>query len=350
MLSAIIIGGSGYTGAELLRLLASHPDVEICAVTSRQYAGTKVTTVYPSLSGYYDSLTYCDPDEISPESIPNVKAGVVFSALPHGVSQASVLPFIEAGVKVIDLSADFRLNNVEVYEKWYCGHTASEYLSKAVYGLPELYRESIKGATLVANPGCFPTGAILALAPIMNCLYDVSKPVVIDSKSGVTGAGRKAAVETSFVELNEGFKAYKVGSHRHTPEISQELSALAGSEVSVTFTPHLLPVSRGILTTAYVWLKEPVTASTIHTLYKDTYTSEPFVRLLEYGLFPDIADVRGSNYCDIGIYYDENDHKLIIVSVIDNLVKGASGAAVQNMNLLFGLDETTALTTPPISI
>ena len=345
MFNAIIIGGSGYTGAELLRLLALHPDVEVSAVTSRQYAGTKVTSVYPELSGYYDSLTYTDPKDIS-----NIKADVVFSALPHGVSQASVLPFIEAGVKVIDLSADFRLKDVEVYEKWYCEHTAPGYLSKAVYGLPELYRESIKGASLIANPGCFPTGAILALAPVMSAgLLDLSAPVVIDSKSGVTGAGRKATIETSYVELNEGFKAYKVGSHRHTPEITQELSSLAGSEVNVTFTPHLLPVSRGILTTAYVWLKGQVTASSLHELYKETYASEPFVRVMNPGLFPDILNVRGSNYCDIGIYYDDHEQKAIIVSVIDNLVKGASGAAVQNMNLLLGLDETTALTTPPIS-
>ncbi len=346
MIDAIIIGASGYTGFELLRLLALHPDVNVSSVTSRQYAGVSVTKVYPALAGYYDTLNFTDPKEIE-----GAKADVIFSALPHGVSQASVLPFIKAGIKVIDLSADFRLHDVEVYEKWYVEHKAPEYLKQAVYGLPELHREAIKGAQLVANPGCFPTGAILALAPVFGGgLYNSVMPVVIDSKSGTTGAGRKAAIETSFVEVNEGFKAYKIGAHRHAPEMAQELTALAGDEVPVTFTPHLLPVSRGILTTAYVWLKKPLNGALLHALYKEFYGAEPFVRVMEPGLLPDISQVRGSNYCDIGIYVHEKEQKAVIVSVIDNLVKGASGAAVQNMNLLFGFDESTGLTTLPLSI
>ncbi|MBE9528157.1 MAG: N-acetyl-gamma-glutamyl-phosphate reductase [Proteobacteria bacterium] len=346
MIKAIIIGGSGYTGAELLRLLALHPDVTVVAVTSRQYSGVGVTEVYPALAGYYNGLKYLDPAEIE-----SMECDVLFSALPHGVSQASVLPFVESGVKVVDLSADFRLHDAAVYEKWYCEHTAPGLLDKAVYGLPELHREAIKETSLVANPGCFPTGALLALSPIMkNGLCNAGMPVVIDSKSGVTGAGRKAAIETSFVTINEGFKAYKIGEHRHTPEMAQELSALAGADLNVTFTPHLLPVSRGILTTAYVWLNETVTPSALHGLYKEMYEGEPFVRVMAPGHFPDISQVRGSNYCDIGLYIDEQQQKVVVVSAIDNLVKGASGAAVQNMNLLFGLDETTSLTAAPLSI
>jgi N-acetyl-gamma-glutamyl-phosphate reductase len=254
---------------------------------------------------------------------------------------------LEAGLKVVDLSADFRLLDPEIYKEWY-GKTPP-IIKDAVYGLPELHRDAIKNARLVANPGCYPTGALLVLAPLVK-LLDMEKPLVIDSKSGASGAGRSGGVETSFSEVNEGFKAYKVGCHRHTPEMVQELSILAGAAIPVTFTPHLLPVTRGILTTAYAWLGSPSSIDEVRALYVDFYSEEPFVRLMPDGAFPDISQVRGSNYCDIGLYYDAKDYKVIVVSAIDNLVKGASGQAVQNMNIMCGLEETSALTTPPVSI
>jgi N-acetyl-gamma-glutamyl-phosphate reductase len=252
---------------------------------------------------------------------------------------------LEAGLKVVDLSADFRLRDPKVYKEWY--GKAPPVIKDAVYGLPEFHRDAIKNARLVANPGCYPTGAILALAPMVK-LLDAGKPVVIDSKSGTSGAGRSANIETSFSEVNEGFRAYKVGSHRHTPEMVQELSILANAKIPVTFTAHLLPVTRGILTTAYAWLGSPSSIDEVRAVYADFYSKEPFVRLMPDGAFPDISQVRGSNYCDIGLYYDGEDSKVIAVSAIDNLVKGASGQAVQNMNIMCGLEETSALATPPV--
>ncbi len=291
-----------------------------------------------------------DPGKVA-ELVKSSGAGVVFSALPHGASMDVVPGLLEAGVMVVDLSADFRLLDPKVYKEWY-GKTPP-IIKDAVYGLPELHRDAIKNARLVANPGCYPTGALLALAPLVK-LLDTEKPLVIDSKSGASGAGRSASIETSFSEVNEGFKAYKVGSHRHTPEMVQELSILAGdpsragAKVPVTFTAHLLPVTRGILTTAYAWLGSPGSIDEVRAIYADLYSKEPFVRLMPDGAFPDISQVRGSNYCDIGLYYDAKDSMVIAVSAIDNLVKGASGQAVQNMNIMCGLEETTALATPPV--
>ncbi len=346
MLKAAIIGASGYTGAELLRILALHPDVEVVKATSRRYCGKSVAEAFPSMAGFYDGLKFSELGK--PEEI---KADIVFTALPHGVSQGVVPTFLKLGVKVVDLGADFRLTNPEVYKEWYGDHKAAAVIKEAVYGLPELHRGELKSAQLVANPGCYPTGAILALAPLVKQkLLDAEKPVVIDSKSGTSGAGRSANVEMLFSEVNEGFKAYKVGGHRHTPEMVQEFSTLAGASVNVTFTPHLLPVTRGILTTAYAWLGAPSSAGAVRSLYADLYGPEPFVRLMGEGTFPDISQVRGSNFCDIGLYYDAKDNKVIAVSAIDNLVKGASGQAVQNMNIICGLEETTALNIPPISI
>ena len=343
MIKAAILGASGYTGAELLRILAAHPDVEVVKATSRRCCGKSVAEVFASMAGFYDGLKFSE--------LADVKADVVFSALPHGVSQEVVPPLLKLGAKVVDLGADFRLADLEVYKEWYCGHKAASLVKDAIYGLPELHRAELKLTQLVANPGCYPTGAILALAPLVkHKLLDAEKPVVIDSKSGTSGAGRSANVEMLFSEVNEGFKAYKVGCHRHTPEMVQELSTLASAPVNVTFTPHLLPVTRGILTTAYAWLGAPSSAASVRAIYADFYGAEPFVRLMGEGTFPDISQVRGSNFCDIGLYYDAKDNKVIAVSAIDNLVKGASGQAVQNMNIICGLEETTALTSPPLSI
>jgi len=348
MLNAAIFGASGYTGFELLRILASHGGTRVVAATSRQYAGLSVDEVFPSLRGFYAGLKFSDPGEYK-----TIKADLSFSALPHGASQ-EIVPELLKSSRVIDLSADYRLKDAALYKAWYGEHGSEALLKSAVYGLAELHRADIKAASLVANPGCYPTGAILALAPLIKAgLCDGSSGFIIDSKSGVSGAGRGAAIETSFVEVAQGFKAYKIGCHRHTPEMEQELGGLMpapSAPVSVTFTPHLIPASRGILTTAYAPLKEPMDTAELQAIYSGHYANEPFVRVLPAGKFPDISHVRGSNWCDIGVYADREKKQAIIVSAIDNLVKGASGQAVQNMNLMFGFEEDTALASPPLSI
>ncbi|MBI5493023.1 MAG: N-acetyl-gamma-glutamyl-phosphate reductase [Deltaproteobacteria bacterium] len=344
MLKTAILGGSGYTGLELLRLLSLHPDTVVIEATSRQHRGKKVSEVFPSLSGFYDRLEFS-----APEDFKNIKADFVFSALPHGASQ-EVVPEVLKSCRVIDLSADFRIHDAAVYRAWYGEHKSEALLKDAVYGLPELHRAKVKDARLLANPGCYPTGAILALAPLIKAGAADTSSIIVDSKSGVSGAGRGANLDTSFVEVASGFKAYKVGCHRHTPEIEQELSLLSGAGVSVTFTPHLIPVERGILTTAYVKLKKMMSGADLHGLYDEFYGQEKFVRLMPPGRFPDISQVRGSNYCDIGVYADEKKGTAIIVSAIDNLVKGASGQAVQNMNIMAGLKEDTGLQSPPMAV
>lgn len=344
MLKVAIVGGSGYTGFELLRILALHPDAQVTEATSRQYKGKAVAEVFPSLAGFYDGLRFSEPEDLK-----GLGADIAFSALPHGVSQEAVTELIKSS-RVIDLSADFRIRDLSVYRAWYGDHASAGLLKEAVYGLPELKRKEIKGARLVANPGCYPTSAILALAPLLKEKLADASSIIVDSKSGVSGAGRVAALDTSFVEVSQGFKAYKIGSHRHTPEIEQELGAIAGAEVSVTFTPHLLPVSRGILSTVYANLVKGVSIKEALSLYRAFYEKEPFVRVMDEGRFPDISQVRASNFCDLGVFVDEKRRKAIIVSAIDNLVKGASGQAVQNMNIMAGFPETTALSAPPVSI
>lgn len=342
MLKAAIFGASGYTGLELLRILATHPEATVVEATSRQYKGTPVPEVFPALRGFYDSLVFSDPEDLG-----SVKADVAFSAMPHGASQ-DVVPELLKKNRVIDLSADFRLHDKETYNNWYGEHKAAHLLKDAVYGLPETHRKDIKGARLIANPGCYPTSAILALGPLAKKRLIVPGSVVVDSKSGVSGAGRGASLGTSFVEVSSGFKAYKVGSHRHTPEIEQELALASGYGLDVRFTPHLIPVSRGILTTAYAELKEGVSNTDLRAIYEDAYSGERFVRLLPDGSFPDISQVRGSNFCDLGLFIEGS--RVTIVSAIDNLVKGASGQAVQNMNIMFGIDEKAGLFIPPLSI
>jgi len=339
MMKVFICGGSGYTGGELLRILSNHPEVLVAGVTSERSAGKSVKVLFPQLHNYAN-LVY---EHLNP--IENLKkADLFFMALPHGESQRAVDFFFQHGKNVIDLSADYRLRDPSTYEKWYnVRHAFQATLRRAVYGLPEIYRNKIKKAKLIANPGCYPTGAILGLLPALrNTLVDISS-IVIDSKSGTSGAGRKADVSVSYCEVNEGFKAYAIGTHRHTPEIEQELSLVSGKEIVVNFTPHLLPVDRGILTTIYAPLLKKAGVSEIMKKYNDAYKKEPFVRVLDYGLYPNIKHVRGTNFCDIGLKVNERTNTLIIVTAIDNLVKGASGQAVHNMNIMMGFDEKTAL-------
>lgn len=343
MVKVAIYGASGYTGQELLRLLLRHPRVEITAVTSRRYAGVRVSEIFPLFTGIID-LTYVDA---SPEQVSEY-AEVVFLALPHGVSMKVAPFFLDAGKKVIDLSADFRLKDVDVYEKWYEKHVVPHMLHDSVYGLPELYRDAIVSSRFIANPGCYPTTVILGLAPMVKFGLIDTTSIIVDAKSGVSGAGREPQVGTLFCEVDEGFMAYKVGRHRHTPEMEQELSLLAGKSVKISFTPHLLPLSRGILSTMYATINEEVTVADLVDVYRSFYKECPFVRIYRAGMFPNVSSVRGSNYCDIGFAVDGRTRRVIVVSVIDNLIKGASGQAIQNMNLLCGFTEETGLTMLPL--
>ncbi|WP_027390109.1 N-acetyl-gamma-glutamyl-phosphate reductase [Chrysiogenes arsenatis] len=338
MIKAAIIGATGYTGAELVKLLLAHPDVTLVALTSESSDGERLIDHYPALTGRC-SLRFQknDPDAIAPQ------CDVVFLALPHGEAMANGVAYRERGVKVVDLSADFRLDCPEIYRKHYhLEHVGAAYLSQKVYGLPEINREKIKATSLVANPGCYPTCSLLGLAPALQNNFILPR-VIIDAKSGVSGAGKKPSTKTHFVEVNEGFSAYGVGTHRHHPEIVQEMGKLIGTAPSVVFTPHLLPMSRGMLCTSYADLAGGVSAAQIVDAYQTFCAHEPFVHFLGRDCFPNAKDVRGSNNCFIGVHIDENTQRLIVISVIDNLVKGASGAAVQNMNLMFGIEETTAL-------
>jgi N-acetyl-gamma-glutamyl-phosphate reductase len=343
MVKVAIVGASGYTGVELLRLLLNHPQVDIACVTSRQNAGTPITAVFPSLLGRID-LTF-DPVDVD---LIIEKSDIVFTALPHKAAMGVVPQLLKAGKKVVDLSADYRLRDVAVYEAWYDKHTSPGLLDEAVYGLPELYRKQICGARLIANPGCYPTSIALALAPLIEKGLVDLQSLIIDSKSGTSGAGRSAKVGSLFCEVNEGFKAYGVASHRHTPEIEQTLGQLAGQKVQVSFTPHLLPVSRGILSTCYAALKQPMDTAEVHRLFAQRYEAEPFVRVHPQGELPNILHVRGSNYCNLGVVSDPRTGRVIIVSVIDNLLKGAASQAVQNMNLVLGLDEACGLKDLPL--
>jgi N-acetyl-gamma-glutamyl-phosphate reductase len=343
MIRVGIIGASGYTGVELARILCNHPETKITLATSRRYAGQPLAGVYPNLGARVDIIC-SDPDT---ESLAD-QADFFFTAVPHKTAMAVVPSLVEAGKKVVDLSADFRLKSAAVYEQWYQSHTAREYLSEAVYGLPEIHRNEISTARLVANPGCYPTSVILGLAPLLtNNLID-PHTIIVDSKSGASGAGRTAQTSTLFCEVADGFRAYKVGEHRHTPEMEQEISGLCGTQVTISFTPHLLPIGRGILSTIYAVLQEQRSEAEILGLYHGFYTDEKFVRLHEPGRSVATQFVRGSNYCDIGFKIDRRTGRIIVLSTIDNLVKGAAGQAVQNMNLMCGFSEETGLATVPL--
>jgi len=344
MLKVAVVGASGYTGVELLRILHSHPEVAVTCVTSEQSAGRPISDVFPTLRGRYDMVL----ENLEPVGIAE-QVDIVFTALPHKAAMEVVPTFIKMGKNVVDLSADYRLHDADVYASWYEKHLNPELLQEAVYGIPELRRAQIGEASLVANPGCYPTSVILGLAPLLKGKVIDPKSVIVDAKSGVSGAGRGAKVEGLYCEVNEGFRAYGVGgTHRHIPEIEQELALLAGVPLKIAFTPHLVPMDRGILSTIYTNPLGKVTAADLITLYEAFYDGEPFVRVLPEGTFPSTAHVRGSNFCDIGIAVDERTGRVIVVSAIDNLVKGASGQAVQNMNLMCGLPETLGLDFLPI--
>lgn len=339
MIKVAIVGASGYTGVELLRILHNHPEVAVTCVTSEQSAGRPVSDVFPTLRGRYDlTLQNLEPVGIAEQ------VDVVFTALPHKAAMEVVPTFLEMGKNIVDLSADYRLHDADVYGRWYEKHLTPDLLSQAVYGIPELRRAEIAKASLIANPGCYPTSVILGLAPLLKGKVIDPKSIIVDAKSGTSGAGRGAKVDNLYCEVNEGFKAYGVGGvHRHIPEIEQELSLLAGDPLAISFTPHLVPMDRGILSTIYSAPVGKVSAAELITLYEAFYDGEPFVRVLPEGTFPSTSHVRGSNFCDIGIAVDERTGRVIVVSAIDNLVKGASGQAVQNMNLMCGLPETLGL-------
>lgn len=343
MKKVAVIGASGYTGVELLRLLAGHEGVDVVAVTSRQYEGQSLDRVFPSLRGFFD--LHCEALNVAKIA---QRAEVIFTALPHKSAMEVVPDFLAAGCKVVDLSADYRLRDQQVYEDWYQPHSSPELLAEAVYGLPELYRSQIAGARLIANPGCYPTSVALGLAPLLEKDLVAHGSLIVDSKSGTTGAGRGLREGSLFCEVNEGFKAYGVAAHRHTPEIEQTLSQLAGDSVQVSFTPHLLPVDRGILSTCYASLKGTKSTAELLELYRQRYAGEPFVRVLPEGELPNIAHVRGTNFCDIGLVADDRTGRVIVVSVIDNLCKGASGQALQNFNLICGFAETAGLGAAPL--
>jgi N-acetyl-gamma-glutamyl-phosphate reductase len=342
MTKVAIIGASGYTGVELARILCNHPHSTLTAVTSRQYEGQALSRVFPNLFKKVDLIC----ENLTAEELCS-RADVFFTAVPHKTAMNIVPKLLAAGKKVIDLSADFRLRDVLVYEEWYQKHTAPKELAQAVYGLPELYRDAIKTSRLIANPGCYPTSIILGLAPLLKAGIIDPESIIADSKSGTSGAGRSAQVGTLYCEVADGFRAYKVAAHRHTPEIEQEINRLGGCKVNISFTPHLLPISRGILSTIYAHLTRKVETSEVRELYEEMYGDEYFVRVLPEDAFPATQYVRGSNFCDIGFKIDPRTGRIIVISAIDNIVKGAAGQAVQNMNLICGFPETTGLEGAP---
>jgi N-acetyl-gamma-glutamyl-phosphate reductase len=335
--SVAVLGASGYTGVELLRFLLVHPHCRITALSGESQAGKPMAEVFPHLAGI------ALPVLQKIEEIDFSAIDIVFCCLPHGMTQA-VVAALPVHLKVIDLSADFRLRDALCYETWYGhSHQALALQREAVYGLTEWAREAIAAARVIANPGCYPTAAQLPLIPLLKQQMIASDDMIIDAKSGVSGAGRKAAQNLLYTEVNEGFSAYGIGNHRHTPEIEQGLSDAAGKPLQIRFTPHLVPMNRGILATMYVTLTQGVTVDDLRSQLENTYQYEPFVRVLSAAVVPSTAMVRGSNACVMGVYADRIAGKAIVVSAIDNLVKGASGQAVQNMNVIYGWDETLSL-------
>lgn len=340
-----VAGATGYAGAELVRILSGHPHAVPTLLTSRQFAGERFDRVYPGLAGHVDLVCedYCVDRMIE-------AADIVFLALPHKIPMESVPALIAQGKKVIDLSADFRFKDAAVYEAHYQPHTAKDLLSQAAYGLCEVYPEEIRRATLIGNPGCYPTSILLPLVPLVRTDWIDAHSIIADSKSGVSGAGRSLSLATHFCEVSESYKAYKVGVHRHNPEIEAVLQRERGDDVQVTFVPHLVPMSRGMLTTIYLRPKADLKAETVREHLAAFYSQCPFVRICAPGQVPDTRHVRGTNYCDIGVCVDAPRRCLILICAIDNLVKGAAGQAVQNMNLMQGWPETAGLDAVPFPL
>lgn len=340
MLKIGILGATGYAGEELIKILLRHPGVKITSVSAKIDKPQHISKIFPQFSGRLN-LVCKQPDIKEIQS----KCDFVFLALPHTVSMEIAPQFLNKGIKVIDLSADFRLKDVNLYEKFYgAKHKANKYIFISVYGLPEFYRDKIKKAKLIANPGCYPTAAILAAAPvIIKKLVDVKTNIIIDAKSGITGAGRTPRDDLQFSQANENVVAYKVNVHQHMPEINQEFSYLARKKLDVIFVPHRIPMDRGILTTVYLKLNKGISKVALLYIYKNFYKKEPFMRVLDDGCLPQTRYITNTNYCDIGIVMDEKKNVAIIISAIDNLLKGAAGQAVQNMNIMAGFKETEGL-------
>ncbi len=342
MIKVGIVGGTGYTGVELLRLLAQHPEVEVAAITSRSEAGVRVSDMYSNLRDHYPKLAFSQPD---PQSLG--KCDAVFFATPHGVAHALAAELLAQGTRVIDLSADFRLRDAKVWEEWYGQpHGAPELLEQAVYGLPEMHRERIRQAHLVAVPGCYPTAVQLGLLPLLEAGLIEAEQIIADCKSGVTGAGRGAKVPSLLAEASESMKAYGAAGHRHLPEIRQGLGDAAGRPVELTFVPHLTPMIRGIHATLYGRLTgEP---GDLQALFEQRYAAEPFIDVMPVGSHPETRSVKGANMCRLALHRPGNGDTVVVLSVIDNLVKGASGQAIQNLNLMFGLPENAGLAAPAL--
>lgn len=341
MIKVGIVGGTGYTGVELLRMLVNHPQAEVVAITSRAEEGVRVDELYPSLRGHLD-IRFSHPDLKS-----LAQCDVVFFATPHNVAMKMMPQLLAMDTRVIDLSADFRIRDAALWSQWYGEpHACPELLVEAVYGLPEFNREAIREAQLVACPGCYPTSVQLGLMPLLEHQLIDPQRIISNSASGVSGAGRQAKIDNLYSEVGDSFKAYGVAGHRHLPEIEQGLADIAGTEVAVTFTPHLLPIIRGIHSTLYTELRDSaVVLDEIQSLYEERYADEPFVDVLPAGSHPQTRSVKGANLCRLAVHRPQGRDTLVILSVIDNLVKGASGQAVQNMNIMLGLDETSGLET-----
>ena len=332
-----VIGATGYAGAELLRILSNHPEVEVAAITSESHTGTSIAEIYPHLAGFYDKklTSMNDLGQFADSQ-------AVFIGLPHGHAMAIGRPLAEQGIKVIDLGADYRFRDESIYEAWYkVEHTHRN--SGAVYGLTELYRQQIRAASIVGNAGCYTTASILALAPLAKSHLIDTKNIVVDAKSGVSGAGRGLSQNVHMAEMSENLKAYSIAGHRHTPEIEQALQEISGQDSLISFTPHLIPMSRGILSTCYAALQEGVKPEDVDQAFYEMYGKEFFIRLLGRGGYPAVKHTRGSNFCDLGWHIDSRTNRVIVVSAIDNLVKGAAGQAVQNFNVMFGFNEDSGL-------
>lgn len=347
MIKLGIVGATGYVGAEIVRLLALRKDIEITTVVSKSFAGKSFSSVYPSLRGLFDKTC----DDLDPDVMAE-KADYFITALPHGVSTDIIPRLLSKGKRIIDHSASFRFRDVQVFEKWYkMPHPAPSFNGQAVYGLPELYRDKIKDAQLIADPGCYPTCSILGIAPSLIKKLVSPKGIIIDAVSGVSGAGRKTELPYAFCEVSENFKAYGVGNHRHTPEIEQELSLLADEDVLISFTPHLAPMKRGMLVTSYLNLvEEGLTTGDVQAVYEEYYKDEPFVRVLPEGQLPETKFVAGSNTIDISVTVDPRLNRLIVISALDNLGKGSASQAIQALNLMAGFDETEGLLAPSLYI